>query len=870
MNRLIMCLGLAGLLTACVSSNNEKAQNDPENFKYLVDEFADLKVMRYYIPEWDQLTLQQKEYIYYLGEAAKSGRDILADQNFKYNLTVRKTVEAILNSYQGDKQCADYQNFVVYAKRIFFSNGIHHHYAEDKMFPEISQEYFANLVKNSDKNLLPLAENESVDDFLTFITPVIFDKNLYAMRRSGKDDIIKNSSVNFYEGNINKGEVEAFYDARRDTTDPQPISYGLNSKLVKENGKIREEVYKADGLYGKAIKQIIYWLKKANAVAENDAQRKYTNLLIDYYTTGSLETWDEYNIAWVEDSLSRIDFVNGFIEDYADPMGMKATWEAVVDFKDLEATKRTELISSNAQWFEDNSPVDPRFKKKECKGLSAKAIIVTTLAGDCFPSPPIGINLPNADWIRKDYGSKSVTITNLMDAYDKAANESPRSALAEFAYSQEEIDLCKKYGGIADVVHTDLHECLGHGSGQLLPETLPNSLKEYNSALEEARADLFGLYYCADPKMVELGVLPDADCYKAEYSVFIRNGLMGQLARIELGKNITEAHMQDRALISWWCYEKGLKDNVIEKKVRDGKTYFVINDYEKLRGLFGELLSEVQRVKSEGDYAAGKNLIETYAVKIDPELHKEVKARYEALNLKPYGGFVNPEIVPVMKKGKVVDYQVNYPTDFLQQHLDYGKNYSFVEEHHADAPAHLIVDMLYDFIDGTLACGNAENAVHEVIKYINAHPDQKVYYITDYHPYNHSSFVEYGGIWPPHCVQGTRGGAIHEAFYTDIENPANRPDPERNVFRKGAKVDEEQYSGFESVGPDGRQLHEVVTTKNIVISGIATEFCVKNTLTEFLNDGRNIELLVQGLGYVDKKGHIETMKELRKLVTIIE
>jgi len=865
-----MCLGLAGLLTACVSSNNEKAQNDPENFKYLVDEFADLKVMRYYIPEWDQLTLQQKEYIYYLGEAAKSGRDILADQNFKYNLTVRKTVEAILNSYQGDKQCADYQNFVVYAKRIFFSNGIHHHYAEDKMFPEISQEYFANLVKNSDKNLLPLAENESVDDFLTFITPVIFDKNLYAMRRSGKDDIIKNSSVNFYEGNINKGEVEAFYDARRDTTDPQPISYGLNSKLVKENGKIREEVYKADGLYGKAIKQIIYWLKKANAVAENDAQRKYTNLLIDYYTTGSLETWDEYNIAWVEDSLSRIDFVNGFIEDYADPMGMKATWEAVVDFKDLEATKRTELISSNAQWFEDNSPVDPRFKKKECKGLSAKAIIVTTLAGDCFPSPPIGINLPNADWIRKDYGSKSVTITNLMDAYDKAANESPRSALAEFAYSQEEIDLCKKYGGIADVVHTDLHECLGHGSGQLLPETLPNSLKEYNSALEEARADLFGLYYCADPKMVELGVLPDADCYKAEYSVFIRNGLMGQLARIELGKNITEAHMQDRALISWWCYEKGLKDNVIEKKVRDGKTYFVINDYEKLRGLFGELLSEVQRVKSEGDYAAGKNLIETYAVKIDPELHKEVKARYEALNLKPYGGFVNPEIVPVMKKGKVVDYQVNYPTDFLQQHLDYGKNYSFVEEHHADAPAHLIVDMLYDFIDGTLACGNAENAVHEVIKYINAHPDQKVYYITDYHPYNHSSFVEYGGIWPPHCVQGTRGGAIHEAFYTDIENPANRPDPERNVFRKGAKVDEEQYSGFESVGPDGRQLHEVVTTKNIVISGIATEFCVKNTLTEFLNDGRNIELLVQGLGYVDKKGHIETMKELRKLVTIIE
>lgn len=870
MKRLIMCLGFAGLLTACAPSDNKKAQNEPENFKYLVDEFADLKVMRYYIPEWDQLTLQQKEYIYYLGEAAKCGRDILADQNFKYNLTVRKTVEAILNSYKGDRQCDDYQNFVVYAKRIFFSNGIHHHYAEDKFFPEISPDYFFDLVKNSDENLLPLAENESVEDFLSFITPVIFDKDLYAMRRSGKEDIIKNSSVNFYDGDINKGEVEAFYDALRDTADPQPVSYGLNSKLVKENGKIREDVYKVDGLYGKAIEQIIYWLKKANEVAENDVQRNYTNLLIDYYTTGSLKTWDEYNIAWVEDSISRIDFVNGFIEDYADPMGMKATWEAVVNFKDLEATKRTGLISSNAQWFEDNSPVDPRFKKKECKGLSAKAIIVTTLAGDCFPSPPIGINLPNADWIRKDHGSKSVTITNLMDAYEKAANESPRSALAEFAYSQEEIDLCKKYGGITDVVHTDLHECLGHGSGQLLPETAPGSLKEYNSALEEARADLFGLYYCADPKIVELGVLPDYECYKAEYSAFIRNGLMGQLARIELGKDITEAHMQDRALISWWCYEKGLKDNVIEKKIRDGKTYFVINDYEKLRGLFGELLAEIQRVKSEGDYEAGKNLVETYAVKIDPELHKEVKARYEALNLKPYGGFVNPEIVPVMKNGKAVDYQVNYPTDFLQQHLDYGKNYSFVEEHHADAPAHLIVDMLYDFIDGTLACGNAENAVHEVVKYINEHPDQKVYYITDYHPFNHSSFKDYGGIWPAHCVQGTRGGSIHEAFYTDIVNHENRPDPERNIFRKGANVDEEQYSGFESVGPDGRQLHEVVSAKNLVISGIATEYCVKNTLMEFLNDGRNIELFAPGLGYVDKKGHIETMSELQKIVTVVE
>ena len=860
-----MILGIAGLLTACNSSDKE-AQNG--EFKYLVDEFADLKVMRYQIPGWDELTLQQKEYIYYLGEAAKCGRDILADQNFKYNLTVRKILEAILNSYKGDIKCADYQNFVVYAKRVFFSNGIHHHYAEDKMFPEISQEYFAQLVKNSDPKLLPLAEGESVDDFLNFITPVIFDKDLYAMRRSSEEDIIQNSCVNFYKGNINKGEVEVFYDAQRKPNDPEPISYGLNSKLVKENGKLHEEVYKADGLYGKAIQQIIYWLKKANEVAENDSQRNYTNLLIDYYTTGCLKTWDEYNIAWVEDSISNIDFVNGFIEDYNDPMGMKATWEAIVDYKDMEATKRSEIISANAQWFEDNSPVDPRFKKKECKGVSAKGIIVTTLAGDCFPAPPIGINLPNADWIRKEHGSKSVTITNLMDAYDKAANESPKSVLAEFAYSQDEIDLCKKYSGIADVLHTDLHECLGHGSGQLLPTTPQNALKEYSSALEEARADLFGLYYCADPKMVELGILPNMECYKAQYYDFIRNGLMSQLARIELGKDITEAHMQDRALISWWCYEKGLKDNVIEKKVRDGKTYFVINDFDKLRGLFGDLLAEIQRVKSEGDYEEGKNLIETYAVKIDPELHKEVKERYNALGLKPYGGFINPDIVPVMKDGKVVDYQVNYPCDFLKQHLDYGKNYSFVEENH-DAPEHLVVDMLYDFIDGTLACGNAENAVHEVVKYINAHPEERVIYITDYHPANHSSFADYGGIWPVHCVQGTRGGAIHEAFYTDVINPANRPDPERNIFRKGAKVDEEQYSGFESVGPDGRMLSECVG-KDLVISGIATEYCVKNTLMEFLNAGHNIELLVPGLGYVTKDGHIETMKELEKIVTVIE
>lgn len=659
----------------------------PEEFKFLVDQFADLRIMRYQIADWDQLTLQQKAYIYCLGEAARCGRDILFDQNFKYNLCIRKTLEAILNSYPGNRENADFQNFLVYAKRVFFSNGIHHHYAEDKFFPEISESYFADLVKDSDITLLPLKEGETLDEFIAFLTPVIFDHERYNKRRSGEEDIIEHSAVNFYEGDITKKEAENFYDKMRKPNDETPISYGLNSRLVKENGRIREEVYKVDGLYGEAIKAIIGWLEKANEVAENDRQREYTKKLIDYYRTGDLKTWDEYNIAWVQDSQSHIDFVNGFIEDYNDPMGLKASWEAIVDYKDLEATKHSFLISENAQWFEDHSPVDPRFRKEECKGVSAKSIIVTALGGDCFPSPPIGINLPNADWIRKDYGSKSVTITNLMIAYDKAAEESPKSALKEFAYSQEEVDLCKKYGAATDIMHTTLHECLGHGSGRLLPTTQPGALKEFSSTLEEARADLFGLYYLADPKMVELGVLPDAEAFKAEYCGFIRNGLMTQLARVELGKDITEAHMQNRKLVAEWCYEKGQGRaadgrDVIERKQRDGKTYFVINDFEALRGLFGKLLAEVQRIKSEGDYAAGKALVERYAVKVDLELHKEVKERYDALKLKPYGGFINPVITPMEEEGKIVDYRVEYPSDFLAEHLDLGKNYSFLTPTH--------------------------------------------------------------------------------------------------------------------------------------------------------------------------------------------
>ena len=679
----MIIIGLAGALVSCTPKQPvEEPQPQEESFKFLVDEFADLRIMRYQIPDWDQLTLNQKAYIYYLDEAAKCGRDILADQNFKYNLTVRKTIEAIIDSYQGDRESADFQNFMVYAKRVFFSNGIHHHYAEDKFFPEVTEAYFDDLIKNSNAELLPLNEGETVDEFIAFLNPVVFDRELYKMRRSSEDDIVRNSAVNFYEGDITAAEVSAFYDGMADPKDETPISYGLNSKLVKDENGLHEDVYKADGLYGDAIKAIIGWLQKANEVAENDIQRDYTNKLIEYYTTGDLKTWDEYNIAWVQDTISLIDYTNGFIEDYGDPMGRKATWEAIVNFKDLEATKRSTLIGDNAQWFEDNSPVDARFKKEECKGVSAKSIITTTLGGDCFPSPPIGINLPNADWIRKDYGSKSVTITNLMEAYDKAADECPRSALAEFAYSQDEIDLCKKYGSETDVIHTNLHECLGHGSGKLLPGTQPGALKEFSSTLEEARADLFGLYYLADPKMVELGVISDQEAYKAEYAGYIRNGLMTQLARVELGKDVTESHMQNRKLIAEWCFEHGQANNVIEKKVENGKTYFVINDYEALRGLFGELLAEVQRIKSEGDYAAGKALVEQYAVKVDPVLHKEVKERYNALGLKPYGGFINPVVVPVEENGQVVDYKVEYPDDFVAEHMNLGKNYSFLKAHH--------------------------------------------------------------------------------------------------------------------------------------------------------------------------------------------
>ena len=659
---MILTIGAAAALCSC--SQGEKKTQDTD-FHYLLDEFADLKVIRFRVPGWDNLSLRQKEYAYHLSEAAKLGRDITWDQYCKWNLPIRHVVEDILNEYEGDRECADFQNFTVYAKRLFFANGIHHHYSEDKFFPECPKEYFQSLME-------AVGDGEQATELLE----VIYSPDIYPQRRSTSKtgDIVELSAVNFYDG-VTREEVDKYYNSMMDPNDKTPISYGLNTKVVKEDGKVVEKPWKVGGIYGPALERICAELEKAAAVAETDLQKEAIGKLVEYYKTGDLRTWDDFNIDWVQDTVGTIDFINGFIEDYDDPLGRKATWEGYVNMKDSAASARTEVLSANAQWFEDNSPVDPRFRKPHVKGVSAKVVDGITLAGATYPATPIGINLPNADWIRRDYGSKSVTIANITHAYDYAAQESPKSTLTEFAYDQAEIDAYKQYGSYTDEIHTDLHECLGHGSGQLLPGVSSTALGEYQSTLEEARADLFGLYYMADPKLVELGIMPNAEAYKPAYSNYIRNGLFVQFTRVELGKQNTEAHMQNRKLIAEWCYEKGAARGIIEKKMRDGKTYFVVNDYESLRGLFAELLAEIQRIKSEGDYAAGKNLVETYAVNIDPQLHKEVLERYAALNLKPYGGFVNPDIVPVEKDGKVVDYKIEYVDNYLRQQLDYGKKY---------------------------------------------------------------------------------------------------------------------------------------------------------------------------------------------------
>lgn len=623
------------LLTAC--GGNPKTTAEAEKIDYTVEQFADLQILRYRVPGFEDLSLKQKELVYYLTEAALQGRDILFDQNGKYNLTIRRMLEAVYTGYKGDKNTPDFKAMEVYLKRVWFSNGIHHHYGSEKFVPGFTPEFFRQAVQSVDAATLPLAEGQTVEQLCEEVFPVIFDPTVMPKRvnQAAGEDLVLTSACNYYDG-VTQQEAEDFYNALKNPQDETPVSYGLNSRLVKEDGKIQEKVWKVGGLYGQALEKIVYWLKKAEGVAETPEQKAVIAKLMEFYETGDLKTFDEYAILWVKDLNSRIDFVNGFTESYGDPLGMKASWESLVNFKDLEATQRTELISGNAQWFEDHSPVDGQFKKEKVKGVSAKVITAAILAGDLYPATAIGINLPNANWIRSHHGSKSVTIGNITDAYNKAAHGNGFNE--EFVYSDAELQLIDKYADVTDELHTDLHECLGHGSGKLLPGVDPDALKAYGSTIEEARADLFGLYYVADPKLVELGLTPSADAYKAQYYTYLMNGLMTQLVRIEPGNNVEEAHMRNRQLIARWVYEKGAAEKVVELVKKDGKTYVVINDYEKVRDLFGRLLAEIQRIKSTGDYAGAHDLVEAYAVKVDPALHAEVLERYKKLNLAPYKG----------------------------------------------------------------------------------------------------------------------------------------------------------------------------------------------------------------------------------------
>ncbi len=647
------------------------------NFQYQTEQFADIKILRYQVPKFEKLSLKQKTLIYYLSEAAHCGRDILFDQNNKYNLTIRKTLEAIVKTYAGEKNCKEYEQFITYAKRVWFSNGIHHHYSMDKFLPEFDEEFFGELLAETDVDLLPMNQGETLEEFMMRLLPIIFDADIAAKRvvLNPDVDIIQASANNYYEG-VTQKEVEDFYAGMDKGNPEQPISVGLNSKLVKENGKLVEKVWKIEGMYSPAIEKIVFYLQKALPFADSDLQRQSLEKLIEFYTTGNLHIFDEYSILWVQDTDAHVDVVNGFIEVYGDALALKASWESVVNFKDIEATKRTQIISDNAQWFEDNSPVDSRFKKAEVKGVSAKVITVAMLGGDCHPATPIGINLPNAEWIRKHHGSKSVTIDNITYAYHQSSLKS--GMIEEFAYSNEEIERTKQHGYLGGNLHTDLHECLGHGSGQLLPGVGMDALKNYYSTLEEARADLFALYYMMDEKMVELGLMPSLEVAKAEYDGYIRNGLLTQLTRIEEGKDIEESHMRNRQLIAKWVLEKGADKSIITKEQKGGKTYFVINDYLALRQLFGDLLAEVQRIKSEGDFDAGKALVEQYGVKVDKELHQEVLARFKKLNLAPYAGFINPYYELVEENGEIKDVKISYPDDFMQQMLQYGEKYSFL------------------------------------------------------------------------------------------------------------------------------------------------------------------------------------------------
>ena len=674
----ILCFGLVFVAAGCKKKEPAPgpAAAAPE-FQWQIDKFADLQVLRYQVPGFESLTPKQKELVYYLSEAALCGRDIFFDQNYKHNLTIRKTLDAVVRGYKGDRTDPRWVSFMTYVKQVWFANGIHHHYSNDKFVPGFDAAYFAGLVKATEGEGFPLAEGQDLDALVAFLTPILFDPAV-APKKVSQDsskDLVAHSAVNFYEG-VTQAEVEAYYKGIVDDKDATPVSYGLNSRVVKKDGRVVEEVAKVDGLYGPAVARIVGWLEKAAGVAENETQKKVIEALVAYYRTGDLERFDEYNVLWVGDLASLVDFVNGFIEVYDDPLGMKASWESVVNFKDLAATKRADAISANAQWFEDRSPVDPRFKKKEVKGVSAKVITAAMLGGDCYPSTPIGINLPNANWIRKNHGSKSVTIENITYAYDQAALKSPFGR--EFAFSDEHLERARTYGPLAGNIHTDLHEVLGHGSGQLLPGVGPESLKNYHSPVEESRADLFALYYIMDDKMVELGLLPSLDAAKAEYDLQVRNGLMTQLVRIQPGKTVEQAHMRGRAMVAHWVYEMGKADNVIERKTRDGKTFFVVNDYAKLRELYGRLLAEVQRITSEGDYEAAKALIETYGVQVDQDLHKEVLERYGRLDLAPYSGFVNPVYTPVVVDGRIADVKIDLAEGYVEQMLRYGRDYSFL------------------------------------------------------------------------------------------------------------------------------------------------------------------------------------------------
>lgn len=650
--------------------------NAQENFNYIVEQFADLQLLRYQVTGFEDLTLRQKELVYYLSQAALEGRDILFDQNGKYNLQIRKLLEAVYVSYSGDRQDEEFKALEVYLKRIWFSNGIHHHYACNKFVPGFSPEFLRRLIDATDVLSLPLKPHESVDELCTELFPVIFDPKIMPKRVNQADgeDLVLTSAANYYEG-VSQQEAETFYDSQKTPGESHPVMYGMNSRLVKKDGKIQEEVWKIDGMYGKAIEKIVFWLEKAEKVAESEVQREVVRLLIDFYRTGDLKIFDAYSIAWLKDTDSRVDFVNGFIESYGDPLGMKASWESIVNFKDLEATRRTDIISSCAQWFEDHSPVSASFKKEQVKGVSAKVITAAMLGGDLYPSSAIGINLPNSNWIRSVHGSKSVTIGNLTDAYNQAAKGN--GFREEFVYGPEEKQLLEKYADITGNLHTDLHECVGHGSGRLLPGVNPDALKAYGSTIEEARADLFGLYYLPDARLVELGLTPDAEAYKAEYYSYMMNGLLTQMVRVEPGHDLEEAHMRNRQLIARWALVKGSAEQVVELVKKEGKTYVKINDYLQLRRLFAELLCEIQRIKSEGDYEAARALVETYGVKLDKALHEEVRERYRTLHLAPYKGFVNPVYVPEYDaEGKIADVKIDYTEGYAEQMLRYSRDYS--------------------------------------------------------------------------------------------------------------------------------------------------------------------------------------------------